>query len=377
VKKFKLAALLLLYMLILAGCWDKVEIEDRIFVLGIGVDKATEQDKKLPNDKYVINFASPIVGALKDGGGEAFTTYKTVCSIFSVGLSQMYERMDKKPFFQHTRILIFGEDLLKDDRLFRQLLDAVGRNHDFQRNMYVFVAPGKAEDAFKIKPKFAKLLSTYITGIAENNQYQSSIYRMTAYELYNNLIDTEGDTVIPTLTSSKEEANVSGVGIIKDYKLIGYMQDEDSEALNWLNNKAKGGVISVQYNGVEIPYKYNELSTKLSLDRVEGNQLYFTYDMAAEGSAEEYIWDEKLLDSALLNTLQTMLEKKIESRSKTVIAKLQEEYKMDLLGVGEYLRKHHPDIYESIEKDYENYFVNHMVFEIKTKVFIRRVGTIQ
>ncbi len=376
-KKFKLAVLLLCCVLILAGCWDKVEIEDRIFVLGIGVDKAAEEDKKLPADRYVINFASPIPGALKDGGAETFTTYKTVSSIFSLGLNQMYERMDKKPFFQHTRIMIFGEDLLKDDVLFREMLDAVGRNHDFHRNMYVFVAPGKAEDVFKIKPKFSKLLATYIAGIADNSQYQSSIYKMPAYQLYNNLIDTDGDTVIPTLKASKEEANVSGVGIIKNYKLIGYLEDEDTETLNWLNNKAKGGIIASQYNGVEIPYKYNDFSTKLSLEKVEGDKLYFTYDIVVEGSAEEYIWDENLMDASLLNKLQSTLEKKIESRSKSLIAKLQGEYKIDLLGVGEYLQKHHPDIYESIEKDYENYFANNMVFDIKPKVFIRRVGTIQ
>lgn len=376
-RRFKLAVLLLCCALILAGCWDKVEIEDRIFVLGIGVDKATEEEKKLPTDRYVINFASPIPGALKDGGAETFTTYKTVSSIFALGLNQMYERMDKKPFFQHTRIMIFGEDLLKDDMMFREMLDAVGRNHDFHRNMYVFVAPGKAADVFKVKPKFSKLLATYIAGIAENSQYQSSIYKMPAYELYNNLIDTEGDTVIPTLTASKEEANVSGVGIIKDYKLIGYFEDEDSETLNWLNNKAKGGIISAQYKGVEIPYKYNDFSTKLSLEKVEGDKLYFTYNIVVEGSAEEYIWDESLLDAQLLDTLQTTLQNKIESRSKRVIAKLQDEYKVDLLGIGEYLRKHQPDIYESIEKNYESYFANNMVFDIKAKVFVRRVGTIQ
>ncbi len=378
-KIFKLVLVLTLCVALLVGCWDKVEIEDRIFVLGIGIDKAKNEEKSQPTDRYVINFVSPIVAALKDGGGkgEAFDTYKTVSSIFTFGLNQMYERMDKKLSFHHTRILIFGEDLLKDDTLFKEMLDAIGRSNEFHRNMYVFAVSGRADEVFKVKPQYTSLLTTYISGIADNNLYQSSIYRMPAYEMYDNLINFEGDTVIPTLRASEEETKVSGVGIIKNYKLIGYLGDKDSETLNWLNNKASGGIIEGKYNGVQIPYKYNDFNTSLALDKVEGEKLYLTYNMVAEGITTEYIWGEKLLDQKLLDTIEKNLEKTIEDRCKSVISKFQEEFKVDLVGISEHLQKHNPQIYKSIEKDYESSFVSDMVIEVKAKVSIRRVGTIE
>lgn len=376
-KTFKLILVLILCVITLVGCWDKVEIEDRIFVLGIGIDKAKEDEKSQPSDRYVINFASPIVGALKEGGAETFSTYKTVSSIFTFGLNQMYERMDKKLSFQHTRVLIFGEELLKDERLFKEVLDAVGRSHEFHRNMYVFAVPGRADEVFKTKPKYAKLLTTYLAGIAENNLYQSSIYKMPAYQMYDNLINSLGDTVIPTLRPSKEEAKVSGVGIIKDYKLMGYLDDKDSETLNWINNTASGGIIEGKHNDILIPYKYNDFKTDLILDKVEGDKIYLTYKMESEGSAEEYIWNLKLLDQKLLDSLENTIEKSIEDRSKSLADKFQKEYKVDLIGVAPYLRKHHPQIYKSIEKDYENFFANNIVINIKARVSIRRVGTIE
>lgn len=368
---------LLLSAVMLTGCWDKVEIEDRIFVLGIGIDKAKEEEKANPDDRYVINFVSPIVGALKDGGEETFSTYKTISSVFILGLNQMYERIDKKLSFQHTRVLIFGEDLLKDQQLYREVLDAVGRSHEFHRNMYVFAVPGRADEVFKIKPKFTSLLTMYVSGIAENNLYQSSIYKMPAFEMYDNLINSEGDTVIPTLRPTKEETKVSGVGIIKDYKLIGYLDDKDSETLNWLNNSANGGIVAGQHNNVLIPYKYNDFNTELKLDKVEGDKLYLTYHMESEGSAEEYIWNERLLDQKLLDDLEHNIEKAIEDRSKKVVEKFQKEYKVDLIGVAEYLRKHHSEIYKSIEKNYESFFADNVVIDVKAKVAIRRVGTIE
>lgn len=375
---FKLALTLILCVVLLSGCWDKVEIEDRLFVLAIGIDKIKEEEKKQPTDRYAINFVSPIVAALKKGGeGETFSTYKTVTSIFTFGLNQMYERMDKKLSFQHTRILIFGEDLLKDEGLFKEVLDAVGRSHEFHRNMYVFVVPGRAEEVFKIKPKYTSLLAMYISGIAENNLYQSSIYKMSAYQMYNNLINFDGDTVIPSLRASEEEAKVSGIGIIKNYKLAGYLDDKDSETLNWLNNSAKGGLIAAKYNDIEIPYKYNDFKTILKLDKIEGDKIYLTYNMETEGSAEEYIWGENLMEQKLLDTLEKDLQKTIEDRSKSVINKFKNEFKVDLIGVRSYLSKHHATIYKAIEKDYEKYFTNNIIININAKVSIRRVGTIE
>lgn len=376
-KIVKLVLIIVLCTATLTGCWDKIEIEDRIFVLGIGIDKARADEKVLPTDRYVINFASPIVGALKNGGPETFSTYKTVSSIFTFGLNQMYERMDKRLSFQHTRIMIFGEDLMKDEQLFREVLDATGRAHDFHRNMYVFAVPGRADEVFQVKPKFSNLLAMYISGIAENSTYQSSIYKMPAYQMYDNLINTDGNTVIPTLRASKEEAKVSGVGIIKNYKLIDYLDDKDSETLNWLNNKAKGGMIEGKYGGILVPYSYYNFQTKLVLDKVENNKIYLTYKMETEGSAEEFIWDQKLLDQNVLNELQSSIQKNIEERSSKLISKFQNDYKIDLIGVGSYLRKYHSDIYKSIEKDYDTYFATNVVINIQPKVSIRRVGTIE
>ncbi|MDF2519525.1 MAG: germination protein Ger(x)C family [Clostridia bacterium] len=375
-RSFKLAAVLLC-VLLLAGCWDKVEIEDRIFVLGIGVDKVKEEEKVHPDDKYAINFASPIVSSLKDGGGETFNTYKTMSEIFTFGLNQMYERMDKKLSFQHTRILLFGDDILKDDILFREVLDAIGRSHEFHRNMYVFAVPGRTEEVFKVKPVFTKFLATYIAGVADNNLYQSSILKVPAYDMYNELTDTEGNVIIPVIKPAKEEIKVSGARVIKNYKLIGNLDDRECETLNWLRDEANGGLIEGEHEGVKLPFIYYEFKTKMELTKVEGDKIYITFSMDAEGSSEEYIWGRNLLDQEVLNKAETAIEKNIEKRGEDLVRKFQKEYKVDLIGISSFIRKYHPNIYKTIEKDYDNFFENNIVVDIKADAVIRRVGVIE
>jgi hypothetical protein len=126
-----------------------------------------------------------------------------------------------------------------------------------------------------------------------------------------------------------------------------------------------------------IPYKYNEFKTKLLLDKVEDGKIYITYEMVVEGSVEEYIWNKQLLDPNILSALQSNIEKTIEERSKTVIDKFQKEFKVDLIGIKSYLEKYKPSIYKSIEKDYESFFTNNIVINIKPKVSVRRVGTVE
>jgi spore germination protein len=99
--------------------------------------------------------------------------------------------------------------------------------------------------------------------------------------------------------------------------------------------------------------------------------------MESEGSALEYIWPKVLLEQSLLDELQKDIEKTIEDRSKKVVEKFQKEFKVDLIGISSYLRQNHPEIFKSIEKDYENFFANNIIINIKAKVAIRRVGTLE
>ncbi|HQQ45710.1 MAG TPA: hypothetical protein PLT24_12615, partial [Bacillota bacterium] len=126
IKSMKAAAILLC-VLLLTGCWDKIEIEDRLFVLSIGVDSVELAEKKASKDKYTLSFVSPVVDQIKEGPGPAFRTYKTVDNSIIMSLSQLLERFSKKQFFGHTRNIFFGEDVLKDEKLLKEILDGISR----------------------------------------------------------------------------------------------------------------------------------------------------------------------------------------------------------------------------------------------------------
>ena len=371
------AAAVLLCVLLLAGCWDKIEIEDRLFVLSIGVDSAEAAEQQVSEDKYTLSFVSPVVDQIKEGPGPAFHTYKTVDNSIIMSLSQLLERFSKKQFFGHTRNIFFGEDILKDEKLLKEILDGISRFHEFHNSMYAYFVPGRAEEVFKVKPMYDKLLAPYIAGIIENSDYTSKIIKLTLSEMIIMLENQEGCLVIPRINPGKEEVKINGAGVLKNYKLIGYLGDQETSVYNWLTNKVRGGDIAIEYNNISTVFRHFTFDRKIELSKVENGNIYLNYKMETEGSIEEYMIGKEIMDNALLKEISREVEKRIEDESEKLIKKFQQEFKADLIGARDYLSKYQPKLYKTIEKDYEKFFTDSMVIEVTANVNIRRVGLIK
>ena len=371
------AIAVLVCILLLTGCWDKVEIEDRIFVLGIGVDEAEEEEQEVSADRYTLSFVAPVVDQIKEGPGPPFRTYKTVDNSVIMSLSQLLERFSKKQFFGHTRTMFFGEGIMKDEKLLKEVLDGITRYHEFHNSMYAYVIPGRAEDVFKVKPMYDKLLMPYIAGITENSDYTSKVLKLSLTDMIIMLDNQKGGLVIPKLTPDKEEVKLNGAGVLRDYKLVGYLGDQEVSVYNWLTDKARGGVIAVEHNNISSVFRHNTFTRKIELSKVEDGKIYLNYDMETEGSLEEYMMGKEILDNALLKELNGEVAKRIEGESEKLIKKFQQEFKVDLIGARDYLSKYQPKLYKAIEKDYEEYFVDNIVIEVTADVNIRRVGLIK
>ena len=376
IKSMKAAAILLC-VLLLTGCWDKIEIEDRLFVLSIGVDSVELAEKKASKDKYTLSFVSPVVDQIKEGPGPAFRTYKTVDNSIIMSLSQLLERFSKKQFFGHTRNIFFGEDVLKDEKLLKEILDGISRYHEFHNSMYAYFVPGRAEEVFKVKPMYDKLLAPYIAGIIENSDYTSKVIKLTLLEMAIMLENQKGGLVIPRINPGKEEVKISGAGVLKDYKLIGYLDDQETSVYNWLTDKAKGGDIAVEYKGISTVFRHFDFDRKIELSKVENGNIYLNYIMETEGSIEEFMIGKEILDNVLLKEISREVEKRIENEGEKLIKKFQQEFKADLIGARDYLSKYQPKLYKTIEKDYEKFFIDSIVIEVTANVSIRRVGLIK
>lgn len=379
-KKIRILSMLMACMLLLTGCWDKVELEDRAFVLAIGVDKAdgkSEDNESGILDKYSFSFANPDTAKAEEGKVNDYVTFEVQAPSYHIAITRLLQRFAQYHTYEHTKALIFGKELLEDEVLFKAILDAFRRGTQFNTSMYVFMTLGEAADILKAKPKMKSLLAYYITGIAENEKYATSVGNVSFLDFARQLLDNEGDGVIPDIELHEDGLISKNLGIIKDYKHIGHLNTTEAIAWKWLNGKARGGVIEIEDGSISIPFNFSHFSRKIYLDKIEDGKIYLIYNMKTEGSIEEYTLEKDLMEKEKLASLESKIEQKIRKDSLELVKKMQEEYKVDLLGVREYLFKYHPRVYEEIKDNFDENFEKNIIIDVKVDVSIRRIGKIK
>lgn len=374
IKKLPSLILILAVCIFLTGCWDKIEIEDRLFVGSIAFDEAPAEQKQ---GKYIISYTSAVPTAIKEGKEDAIKTYSMIADNITRATGRLTRRYSQQQFFGHTKFILFSEAVLKDSKGVKEILDSLIRAHDFHKSMEIFMTKGSAEQILKVKVKFDSLLAYYITGIADNNKYSSAIQRLTLEDFVTKLVNNRGDAVIPRIEADAEEAVIEGLGVIKDYKFQGYLNADEGKALRWLTNDANGGMIELKIKDTPVVFRFYEFKTIKKLDKVKDGKIYLTYRIVTEGSIEEFELGQELLKEENLNYADAQIKQNIMNTCQGLIKTLQEKYKVDVIEAGDYLSKFHPKLYKQIGGNFDDYFSDNIVINVEVDAEVRRGGTMR
>ena len=100
----------------LTGCWDKVEIEDRMIIGNICIDvlkeavpKGTELDFMEENEKkkYLISFTAAVPQNIKENKETAYKTYNTTANNLGAANANVMKRYSQVQYFGHAKTITF------------------------------------------------------------------------------------------------------------------------------------------------------------------------------------------------------------------------------------------------------------------------------
>jgi spore germination protein KC len=143
---------------LLFGCYDRREVDEMAYVMGIGLDKG-----KTPNSLMMtLQIAVPKAigsGGGGDGGGggggggqnqsTTITTLETP-SIFS-GINMVNNYESKQISLSHTQVVVFSEELARDG--VEKYLHSLIRGREFRGSVFIVVTKGTAAEYLKnVKP---------------------------------------------------------------------------------------------------------------------------------------------------------------------------------------------------------------------------------
>jgi spore germination protein len=381
---------LLLCSTLLTGCWDKIEIDRRIFVSVIGIDLG--KDSGEDNEAKKIKPEEPFQGRVQQrklsliygfpdiselGPGKSGTAKDQFIAVDAVsmedGILQATSRSSRSIHVGQTKLIVIGSGVLEKPETFKEIIDYIERHPNLNKMMNVVVAEGKAEDYVKFKPSMEKNIEYYLSGLMESSKRNATILPVTVNEMLV-LLAQNANAIIPKVSIDKEknELTLSGVAVIKNYALKGYLTPIEVANLEIMRGKIKGGKRVIFKEGHPISINIEDIDRKLTVTG-DKNKLKFNIDIRLEGQLREYIKGKSVFSKEELSSLETDFSKSIAEECNVIARMLQTEFAVDPIGLREYVEQFKPSVWREIKDNWDEAYKNaDITVSIDTK--IRRIG---
>lgn len=378
-----IAGCMVIYMLLLTACWDKTEIDDRAFVLGLAVDElkaggsgggsdgASGKLQAKGKDIQAI-FYMPIPSKLVGGQVDAFSTEVGKGVNITDAVDDLRLKFNRDIFLGQLKIILISEKLLQDPVNFKKLLDFVERDPDMGRGALIGVVKGGIDELKQIKPKFEKVFAAYMKGVFDNASSISGLLKVSTNEFLGNIRENKGRSILPVVRVEKDHAVCDDIALIKDYKLYRYLDKKYLRPFSILTGKQKDGDIQIPYFNDFVSLKVTSSESNISLID-QGTVPRYKLDVKMEADIDNYSFNQDLFDNEQVKAIRNKGSAQMKKEIENMIAYFQKDMAEDYLSVGDYTKKYHNGYYQKVQQRWDNTF-SKAAFNVQVQLLIRRIG---
>jgi Ger(x)C family germination protein len=365
---------ILAVLILTTGCWDMVEIDQRIFPYTIGVDLNHGE-----GGDYIVTISYPNINAIGKNATQEERVYvvsTTATSVFE-GSKELSTIVPYPFYFKHLRVLVLGHEIAKDEKHVRSIIDGLSRDFIINKRLLLATAEGKAEDILKGVPKATKqevIEGTLYTLLHDDRT--SSRFTTKSLTAFIQGMD-QNAVIVPRISIHGEDIKVFGGCLFKDYAFIGHLGEKENRGIAFLEGEVRIELIDVPYNGDVLSYEITNQSMKRKLIKDEEN-LKIKIDIETEGALQEYILrdEPEIEEEEIIKQIEKSIKISLEKEINTTLEVLQKEYKADVIGIGEYISKFHPKVWKEVSEDWDEVF-SQMDIEVNVTPKLRRRGLIK
>lgn len=367
-KKALSLVLIMLLGLLLPGCYDYSEPDERAWVLAMGLDKGRQNVLTVT---AVIAVPKNIAGGgggepAGGGGGAGFYTVSLEAPTLLSSLELLNAAVDRRADLSHTKWFVFSRELAEDSiaRYFAPL----ARFHQFRRSSHVVICEGRAEDFLaKGTPKLEANVGKYYELLQRGWRNTEFIPFDTFHEFY---IKSNAPGVAPVailaalnreepiysedspkLTGNYqagkiprkggEKIEIMGGALFKEGKMIGTLNGDEVGIQKLFFGTLNTTIIDVpdplnpdKFLIVEVaPRQMPKVDVQ-----IVGGYPNITADVKLEGEIMSIQSGNNYENPKNLHVLEEAVEKSVQENIEKTIAKSQ-EMDADFLGFGLHAKK--------------------------------------
>lgn len=404
-RKRRMLPLLLAGCILLSGCWDRVEIDQRGFVVGVGIDEPDKkedgeqgnekkdnqaQDKQM-GSKQIFKVVYQIVmpaglssnkdGGTGGGGNRAYFNMAVEENTMATSKAKLSQRLSRAPFFEHLKVIIVSESIARKPQKFAETIDFFLRESQMRRSTRVMVTRDKAMNILNTHPPDQKLPSQYLEELSDNTKESSRILPESRIgDVHEFLLKHKSFAIQAVRNGSRNYSTVTEAAVFNGTtnKLVGFLNPTETAGLNFLEGKVKGGQIKFSFEDRLGVFSIERMTRKLECKFGPDHLPSFTFHIEVEGAVDEVFHAPDTLKEPTIDKMEAAVEEEIVKYMRMTTNKLQHQFKCDVMGLREYLFHNHYSWFRQHEHQWEkegNLFSTRPV-QMDVKVSVRRSGNI-
>lgn len=393
---YKKLILLICSLPLIAGCWDSIELEERGFVTGISIDLANKEngapsdehkEEQSENKKFQLTqqLINPSNLGLEQGKNSNSMTSsfrnlsQTGDTIIEMN-RDMIKQAGRRTNVTHLNVVLFSEDVAKEEHLFADLMDIFLREKEMLRSVKIAITKGQSGNYLNILPENEKIPSKYISKILENQSNLEIAQPLTVGDVQTYLLSKQS-FIIPLIDQVNETTvNYEGLSVYsgQKHKIVGTLTGNEAKGMNLIHTKDQTGTINLQIDNHDVTFEILEVESKISLKKKSKNPLQFQISINVESGIAEQYGSLDIMTEKNYKKLQKALEKEIKRYASDTVSILQHDLQTDVIGFNNYLSERHYTFWQSIKDDWEdgeNYFQKSEV-QITVNATIEKPGNI-
>lgn len=353
--------LIILIVFLLTGCWNYQELNALAITTAMAIDLTDDGEYEVS-----ILIANSKKSQSTSQESESQTViYSGVGETITEALKEIDLLNPRQIYISHISIVIISEDIAYEG--IADSLDFLLRDSESTKRFQMAIARDtKAKDIIKI---VSPLESFPAQSVADNIKVSNESQAKSSSMLYSNfiylLLEKGIHPVLPSVITvgnvkkgSKDESlqqtvpdasvKLSGMGLFKNDKLVGYANSDESKGINITRNETDQMNLYIKCDGDYTTVEILKLSTKLSISNKD--KLKFNVDVKARATIIEDNCKHNLTEEKVISKIEKDAEENLKNLIEKGI-KAAKKYKTDIFGFGRLLYKKHPNTF----KKYENW----------------------
>ncbi|MDK8190195.1 Ger(x)C family spore germination protein [Paenibacillus sp. UMB7766-LJ446] len=375
-------AIMLLCTIFISGCWDRKEINDIAFVIGLAIDK--EADNYRTSLQIALPGQSGSSGSEGGGGGTSgdkswFMLSNTAKTLRGTSIESQ-KALSRELYYAHRRTMLIGEALARDG--VAPMLDLLTRYPLNRFSALPIITKGPAYKVLDTDAPIEKFPSEMVRELCFLNMRKPRTLKTFTDAILSEGVEpflpvaTTVDNVPGNWKDVKTNIKLDGIAIFKKDKLIGMIEKEPAGALILAMGEANEPEIMVKAprGSGDIFIKLNENNSSLH-PHIKNGKVSVTIKLYAKGVVVDNESNYGDLREQEIKNLNQAIHQKIQDDILEGVRLIQKKYPADILGLGRSIHQQLPKEWDKLKDRWDDIYPDVKV-SVEPHIVIENVGVI-